>query len=327
MGTKVEELAGEGRMPGFDGASEWIGSEPLTPTALRGNVVLVQFWTYTCINWLRTLPYIRAWHGKYREHGLVVIGVHTPEFGVEHEIGNVRRAVQEMGVDYPVAVDNDYAIWEAFANRYWPAAYFVDAEGSIRFHRFGEGAYEESEAVIQSLLAQAGHGGFADDLVSVTGQGAEAPADWSSLRSAENYIGYRRAEGLASPGGAAHDVAHAYAVPEELRLDQWALAGDWTVGRESAHSNEPGARIAYRFHARDLHLVMGSDGLAVELQVRVDGDHPGSAHGADIDEEGRGTVSTPRLYQLVRQRDRIEDRTFEITFAEPGIQAYVFTFG
>jgi len=319
-------LAGS-TMPALGGATEWINSGPLTPASLWRSAVVVQFWTYTCINWLRTLPYVRAWYEKYGAQGLVVIGVHTPEFSVEHRLENVRRAVQEMGIRYPVAVDNDYAIWNAFANQYWPAAYFGDGDGAIRFRQFGEGRYEEQERVIQTLLKEAGHAGFADDLVTIVGKGAEAPADWGSLRSGETYVGFGRSQGFASPRGIAYNVASEYAAPDRLDTDHWALDGNWTIGSESAISNKPRGRIAYRFHARDLHLVMGAGAGESPFCVRIDGEAPGDARGVDVDFEGKGTVSTTRLYQLIRQPGRTEDRTFEITFAEPGVEALVFTFG
>jgi thiol-disulfide isomerase/thioredoxin len=319
----------EGRLPSLGGATEWLNSPPLTTEGLRGKVVLVNFWTYTCINWLRQLPYVRAWAGKYSGHGLVVIGVHTPEFGFEHDLGNVRRAVQDMRVDYPVAVDNDYAVWEAFANHYWPALYFADAEGRIRHHHFGEGEYQQSEMVIQQLLAEAGSAGAGHELVSVDASGAEAPADWASLRSAENYTGYERTENFASPGGAVPGQRHAYQVPAELRLNHWALSGDWTMDDQAATLNEAGGQVAYRFHARDLNLVMGParPEESVRFRVLVDGQPPGAAHGADVDDHGHGTVAGQRLHQLIRQPGPVTDRTFEITFLDPGAQAYAFTFG
>ena len=321
----TNELVREGHLPAFDGAIEWINSDPLTPDGLRGRVVLVQFWTYTCINWLRTLPYVRAWKERYRDHGFVVVGVHTPEFGVEHDLDNVHRAVKAMGIDYPVVVDSEYAIWDAFANHYWPAAYYVDAEGAIRSHHFGEGEYDRQERAIQQLLREAGRTGIDRELVSVTGSGAEAPADWGSLETGESYVGWARGEGFASPGGTAYDEGRDYTLPEDLRVGRFALAGNWTIGRESALSNEPGGRLAMRFHARDLHLVMG--GPPSGFEVRLDGQAPGASHGIDVDEGGRGTVAEPRLYQLLRQPGPIVDRTFEITFDEPGAEAFVFTFG
>jgi thiol-disulfide isomerase/thioredoxin len=296
---------------------------------LRGRVVLVNFWTYTCINWLRTLPYVRAWADKYQDHGLIVIGVHTPEFDVEHDLDNVRRAVTDLRVTYPVAVDNDYGIWNAFGNRYWPACYFVDAQGQIRHHQFGEGEYEQSEMILQQLLSEAGSGGIGQDLVSVEPGGVEAAADWASLWSPENYLGYQRTENFASSNGAVLDTPQVYAVPERLRLNHWALSGDWTVGRQAIVLNQADGRIAYRFHARDLHLVMGpaTPGTSVRFRVHLDGQPVGAAHGTDVDDQGNGTVTEPRLYQLIRQPGPISDRTFEVTFLDPGVQAYAFTFG
>ena len=323
------QLPVEGRMPSLDGATGWLNSPPLTVADLGGRVVLVQFWTYTCINWLRTLPYVRAWADKYQDHGLVVLGVHTPEFDVEHDLDNVRRAATDLRVDYPVAVDNDYAIWNAFGNRYWPAFYYVDAQGQIRHHRFGEGEYEQSEMILQQLLSEAGSGGIGQDLVSVEPGGVEAAADWASLWSPENYLGYQRTENFASSNGAVLDTPQVYAVPERLRLNHWALAGDWTVQPQAVVLNRPGGGIVYRFHARDLHLVMGppARGTPVRFRVRLDGQPPGAAAGVDVDDQGDGTLTDPRLYQLVRQPGPISDRTFEITFLDPGVQAYAFTFG
>jgi thiol-disulfide isomerase/thioredoxin len=323
------QLPVESRLPSLDGATEWLNSPPLTTDGLGGKVVLVNFWTYTCINWLRQLPYVRAWAGKYSGHGLVVIGVHTPEFGFEHDLGNVRRAVQDMRVDYPVAIDNDYAVWEAFANHYWPALYFADAEGRIRHHHFGEGEYQQSEMVIQQLLAEAGLAGAGHELVSVDARGAEAPADWAALRSAENYTGYERTENFASPGGAVPGQRHTYQVPAELRLNHWALSGDWTMDDQATTLNEAGGQVAYRFHARDLNLVMGParPEQSVRFRVLVDGQPPGAAHGADVGDQGHGTVAGQRLHQLIRQPGPVTDRTLEITFLDPGAQAYAFTFG
>jgi thiol-disulfide isomerase/thioredoxin len=319
----------EGSMPSLDGATGWLNSPPLTAADLRGRVVLVEFWTYTCINWLRTLPYVRAWAERYKDRGLLVIGVHTPEFDFEHDLDNVRRAVRDLRVDYPVAVDNDYAIWTAFDNHYWPALYFVDAQGKIRHHQFGEGRYEESEMLLQQLLAEAGTGGIGHDLVSVDPGGVEAAADWASLRSPENYLGYERTENFASSNGAVLDTPHVYAAPAGLRLNHWALAGDWTVRRGAAALNQAGGRIVYRFYARDLHLVMGTAarGTPVRFRVLIDGQPPGAAHGTDVDDQGNGTLTQPRLYQLIRQPGPVTDRTFEISFLDPGAQAYAFTFG
>ncbi|TMF60194.1 MAG: redoxin domain-containing protein [Chloroflexi bacterium] len=325
--------AGEGRsgrMPPLAGATGWLNSPPLTPDDLQGKVVLIDFWTYTCINWLRTLPYVRAWAEKYKDRGLVMIGVHTPEFPFEKNVDNVRRAARDMRVEYPIALDSDYRIWEAFENHYWPALYFVDAHGMIRHHQFGEGDYEESERVIQRLLAEAGVDGVDQALVLVEGQGAEAAADWSSLQSAENYLGYERTENFASPGGAAPEEPRVYAVPERLPLNHWALAGDWTLQPGAVHLNQTnGGRIAYRFHARDLHLVMGPAraGTSVPFRVLIDGRPPDAAQGVDVDEQGQGAMSEPRMYQLIRQRKAITDRRFEIEFLDSGVEAFVFTFG
>ncbi len=318
----------EGELPSLAGATGWLNSPPLTPSGLRGKVVLIDVWTYTCINWLRTLPYIRAWAEKYRDQGLVVIGVHTPEFGFEHDVDNVRRAAKEMRVDYPVALDNDYAVWQAFNNHYWPALYFVDAKGHIRHHHFGEGEYEESERVIQQLLAEKG-ANPGHDLVAVDARGIEAAPDWSSARSPENYVGYERSENFASPGGAVPYRTHRYAAPERLRLNQWALAGDWTVGKQATALNRAGGRIVYRFHSRDLHLVMGpaAPGASVRFRVLIDGQPPGAAHGGDVDDQGYGTVTEQRLYQLIRQPKPIADHQFEIEFLGSGVEVFAFTFG
>jgi thiol-disulfide isomerase/thioredoxin len=323
----------EGALPSFDGATGWRNSPPLTTADLRGTVVVVNFWTYTCINWLRQLPYVRAWAAKYSGHGLVVVGVHTPEFAFEHDVDNVSRAVREMRVDYPVAIDSDYAVWSAFDNHYWPALYFADADGRIRHHHFGEGEYRQSEMVIQQLLAEAGSAGAdreADrETVSVDAGGIEAPADWATLRSPENYTGYERTEGFASPGGPLPGVPRTYTAPAELRRNQWALSGDWTVEAQAATLNEAGGRIVNRFHARDLHMVLGpaAGGAPVRFRVRIDGQPPGAAHGVDVGDQGDGSVTEQRLYQLVRQPGPVSDRTFEITFLDPGAQAYAFTFG
>jgi thiol-disulfide isomerase/thioredoxin len=323
------ELPVEGHLPSFDGATGWLNSPPLTAAELRGRVVLVQFWTYTCINWLRTLAYVRAWADRYTDRGLVVLGVHTPEFDVEHDLDNVRRAVKDLGIGYPVAVDNDYAVWSAFDNHYWPALYFVDAQGQIRHHRFGEGDDEQSEMVVQRLLTDAGAVGIDQSLVSVDARGVEAAADWDSLWSPENYLGYQRTDNFASSNGAVLETPHVYEVPARLRLNHWALAGDWTVKRQAIVLNQAEGQIAYRFHARDLHLVMGPArrGRSVRFQVRIDNQPPGAAHGGDLDDRGDGILTDPRLYQLIRQPDSISDRTFEITFLDPGVQAYAFTFG
>jgi Thioredoxin like C-terminal domain/AhpC/TSA family len=292
-------------------------------------VVLVDFWTYTCINWLRTLAYVRAWATTYEEQGLVVVGVHTPEFPFERDIDNVRRAAEEMRVGYPIALDSDYAVWRAFANRYWPAVYIADSKGRIRHHQFGEGGYAESEMVIQRLLREAGLAGVGDDLVSVPSDGLEAQADWANLESPETYLGYEQGRSFASPGRTALDESRTYDIPESLELNRWALAGDWTIERRACVLDRPDGRIAFRFHARDVHLVMGprSQGTNVPFRVLIDGEPPGDAHGLDVDEQGEGAVTQPRLHQLVRQPGPIIDRTFEITFPAPGVEAYVFTFG
>ena len=325
----VVRLPVEGSLPSLAGATGWLNSPPLTTAGLRGSVVLVDFWTYTCINWLRTLPYLRAWAERYKQHGLAVIGVHTPEFDVEHDLDNVRRAVKELRVDYPVAVDSDYAIWSAFDNHYWPALYVVDAQGQIRHHRFGEGGYQESEMILQQLLTEAGSSGIGQDLVSVDPTGIEAAADWDSLRSPENYLGYQRTENFASSNGAVLNTRHVYAAPTGLRLNHWALSGDWTVQAQATVLHQAEGRIVYRFHARDLHLVMGppAPGTPVRFRARLDGEPPGAAHGTDVDDQGNGTVTEPRLYQLIRQPGPVSERTFEITFLNPGVHAYAFTFG
>jgi hypothetical protein len=291
--------------------------------------VLVDFWTYTCINWLRTLAYVRAWSEKYRDRGLVVVGVHTPEFPFERNLDNVRPAAEDLRVEYPIVLDSDYAIWRAFSNQYWPAVYLVDAQGRIRHHQFGEGGYDECERGIQQLLREAGSEGIGDDLVSVAPEGFEVQADWTNLRSPETYLGYAQGRNLASPGGPAIGEPGSYVVPDRLMLNQWALSGDWTIESGASVLNGADGRIAFRFHARDVHLVLGprERGASVPLRVLVDGEAPGDAHGLDVDEEGRGTVNRQRLYQLIRQPGSIADRTFEIAFLAPGVEAFVFTFG
>ena len=318
----------EGRLPALDGAVEWINSPPLTAEQLRGKVVLVDFWTYSCINCLRSLPYVHAWADRYKDQGLVVIGVHAPEFAFEKQLPNVRQAVKDLHVDYPVAVDNDWTIWRAFRNNYWPAHYFVDAQGRIRHHHYGEGEYDVSEQVIQQLLREAGHevkGGP----VQVAAGGAQAAPDNAHDMSPETYIGYARAERFVSPGGAVRDAGHAYTMPAAPMLNQWGLAGAWTVQGEDAVSSQPRATIAYRFHARDLHLVLGprADGRPVRFRVTIDGKPPLGDHGMDVDEQGNGSVAAQRLYQLVRQQVTVGDRLFEIEFLDPGVQAFAFTFG
>jgi thiol-disulfide isomerase/thioredoxin len=329
----VQQLASAAGSPSeldsLGGANGWLKSEPLTAADLRGKVVLVDFWTYTCINWLRTLPYVRAWAEKYRDQGLVVIGVHTPEFPFEHDLDNVRRAVEVMKLPYPVAIDNDYAIWRGFNNHYWPALYFVDAQGRVRHQQFGEGAYEQAERFIQRLLAEAGAVGVAQDLVAVEGRGLEAPADWADLKSEENYVGHERTEGFASPGGASPGQPRVYAAPGRLGVNRWALSGDWTVEKGAVVLNKADGRIVYQFHARDVHLVMGptAKGTSARFRVRIDGKPPGAAHGSDVDEHGMGMVAEQRLYQVVRQPMPIVERQFEIEFLDPGVAAYAFTFG
>ena len=309
-------------MPSLGGATEWLSSEPLGPVELRGHVVLVNFWTLTCINWLRQEPYVRAWSQAYRDDGLIVIGVHTPEFSFEHDIGGVRLATKEREIDYPVAVDNDYEIWSAFDNHYWPALYFVDAEGVIRDQHFGEGRYEQSERVIQELL------GVERDPVPVEGLGVEAEADWDHLRTPETYLGYGRGERFASPDGATPNEARAYGLPERLRSNHWALAGEWTIGRENVVLDQPGGSIAYRFDARDAHLVLSPGAHEpIPFRVLLDGEPPGPSHGVDVDEEGNGMLRGGRMYQLVRQHGDVRERTLEITFLGPGAEAYSFTFG
>jgi thiol-disulfide isomerase/thioredoxin len=318
----------QGMLPSLDGATGWLNSPPLTPAELRGKVVLVDFWTYTCINWLRTLGYVRAWAEKYEDQGLVVVGVHTPEFPFEQDVENVRWAVEELNVEFPVAIDSEYEIWRAFGNRYWPAVYIADAEGRIRHHQFGEGQYEECERVIQRLLREAGGEAIGDDLVAVAADGFEAQADWKNLGSPESYLGYEQAQNFASPGGAEFAEPRTYVAPDSLKLNQWALSGDWTIERGASVLNQADGRIAFRFHARDVHLVMRSQaGTPVPFRALVDGEPPGDAHGLDVDEQGRGTLVQPRLYQLIRERGSVADRTFEITFLAPGVEAYCFTFG
>jgi cytochrome c biogenesis protein CcdA/thiol-disulfide isomerase/thioredoxin len=319
----------EGVMPPLDGATRWLNSAPLSRDALRGKVVLVDFWTYSCINCIRALPYVKAWDEKYREQGLVVIGVHSPEFAFERDFRNVERQVRDLGLTYPVAVDNDYALWRAFANEYWPAHYFIDVRGNIRHTHFGEGEYDVSERVIQQLLAEAGGVLARAELVTPNAQGAALPSDGAGVLTPETYIGHARAAGFTSPGGQMPGIAHDYTAPERPRLNEWGLAGRWTVGDEEAVLDAAKGRIVMRFQARDLHLVLGpgAGGTPVRFRVRLDGAEPGADHGADVDDDGVGTVSEHRLYQLVRQQGAIRVRTFEIEFVEPGVAAYAFTFG
>jgi cytochrome c biogenesis protein CcdA/thiol-disulfide isomerase/thioredoxin len=319
----------EGELPPLTGAVEWLNTPPLTPEGLRGKVVLVDFWTYSCINCLRTLPYVRAWAAKYKDHGLVVIGVHTPEFAFEKNVDNVRRAVKDLGITYPVAVDNNYAIWGAFYNNYWPADYFVDAQGQIRAHEFGEGNYDKSEHLIQTLLTEAGIPNVPTGLVAVNGKGVEAAADDQQIKSPETYVGYTRAANFANTGVLLKDQANTYAVPSTLQLNQWGLGGVWTIEGEKAILDSVPGRIVFHFHARDLHLVLGptADGKPVRFRVLLDGKAPANDHGVDIDATGAGTVSSQRLYQLIRQTGPVQDRTFTIEFLDAGVQAFSFTFG
>src|SRR5205823_4297480 len=325
----MEPTALMNELSALGSATAWINSPALTAASLKGNVVLVQFWTFTCINWLRTLAYTRAWAQAYKNSGLVVIGVHTPEFAFEHDLDNVRRATGDLKVDYPVAVDNDYAVWRGFNNQYWPALYLLDAKGRVRHHQFGEGEYAASERMIQQLLTEAGGREPAHQPASVDGRGIEAPADWEDLKSGENYVGYDRTEHFSSPGGVAPGRRRTYTVPRELRLNQWALAGDWTVEKGSIALNQPTGRIAYRCHSRDLHLVMGPPKGArpVRFRVLLDGRPPTAGHGLEVDEEGNGVATEQRLHQLIRQPKPIVDRVFEIEFLDPGVEAFSFTFG
>jgi thiol-disulfide isomerase/thioredoxin len=308
--TRTSELAS------LRHATEWVNSPPLTEEGLRGKVVLVQFWTYSCVNWIRTLPYVRVWAEKYRDQGLVVIGVHAPEFGFEKQLANVRWAAKEFRVEYPVAVDNDFEIWRGFGNQYWPALYILDGKGRVRHRYFGEGDYEQSERMIQELLAEAGAQGTEQDLVSVDPSGAETAADWGNVKSPETYLGTDRGENRISSG-------------TRLKLNQWALEGDWTVRNQPAVLNKASGRIAYRFHARDLNLVMAPGARAgpVRFRVLIDGNPPGPAHGIDVDQQGNGAVAEPRMYQLIRQPGAVADRRFEIEFLDPGVEVFVFTFG
>ena len=319
----------EGQLPPLTGAVAWLNSPPLSAAQLRGKVVLVDFWTYSCINCLRTLPYLKAWNERYKDHGLVIIGVHAPEFAFEKDEANVRRAVRELGIQYPVAIDNDYAIWRAFNNQYWPAHYFVDAAGRIRGHHFGEGGYSESEDLIRELLTESGASGLPAAGGALQAAAVEMPPDERDVDSPETYVGYERASNFASPVALSEDRPAVYSVPASLRLNQWSLGGQWNVGAESAGAVAGGSRIVFRFHARDLHLVLGpgAAGRAVRFRVTLDGREPGTAHGADTDEHGAGSVREERLYQLIRQSGSIEDRTFAIEFLDPEVQAYSFTFG
>jgi cytochrome c biogenesis protein CcdA/thiol-disulfide isomerase/thioredoxin len=326
-------LDDEGPMPDLSGAVAWLNSPPLSSNSLKGKVVLIDFWTYSCINCLRALPYVETWAAKYKDAGLVVIGVHTPEFAFEKERSNVEKAVRDLKITYPVAIDSDYKIWEAFNNEYWPAHYFIDGKGRIRYHHFGEGEYDESERVIQELLkengAQLSLSAATPAAISVAGEGAEAAPDNADVRSPETYVGYHRAEHFASTQAIAQDAKRDYSPRPRLSLNQWALSGSWKVGAESAVLQTAPGKIVFRFHARDLHLVLGTteDGRPVRFRVKLDGTAPGDDHGVDTDNNGSGTVQGHRLYQLIRQKGPVEDRTFEIEFLDPGVQAFAFTFG
>jgi thiol-disulfide isomerase/thioredoxin len=329
LGVAAADLPFEGTIGSLDGAVAWLNSEPLTPGALRGKVVVVQFWTYTCINWLRTQAYYRAWSQRYRDKGLVTIGVHTPEFKFEHDLDNVRWAVQARKIDYPVAVDSDFEVWQAFANHYWPALYFVDADGRIRHHRFGEGDYERSEMVIRQLLVDAGAKDLPEGLSVIQPSGDEVQADWEDLGSPESYLGYEQENGFDAPGGIAQDRPHTYSAPTRLRLNRWSLTGDWTVRSDASALNSPNGRIAFQFHARDVNLVMGPArrGTTVPFRVFLDGEIAGAAHGADVGSDGTGAVVQQRMYQLIRQTRPIAERRFEIQFLDPGAEGFCFTFG
>jgi len=322
-------LPDEGPMPELSGAIAWLNSPPLTREQLRGKVVVIDFWTYSCINCLRALPYTEGWYAKYKDAGLVVIGVHTPEFAFEKERSNVEQAVHDLKISYPVAIDSNYKIWQAFNNEYWPAHYFIDGKGRIRHHHFGEGEYDESERVIQELLRENGAKSLADGTINVTANGAEAAPDLQDTRSPETYIGYNRAEHFASAQLFAQDTRMAYTPQPRLTLNQWALGGTWKVGPESAVLDSAPGKIVFRFHARDLHLVLGPtrNGKPIRFKVTLDGTAPGDDHGSDADAAGAGTVQGHRLYQLIRQNGAVEDRTFEIEFLDPGVQAFAFTFG
>ncbi|WP_311968344.1 cytochrome c biogenesis protein DipZ [Pseudomonas baltica] len=327
--TDLTKLPIEGDLPSLDGAVQWLNSPPLTAEGLRGKVVLIDFWTYSCINCLRTLPYITAWADKYRDQGLVVIGVHSPEFAFEQDAGNVTKAMKKLGVNYPVAIDNDFSIWRAFNNQYWPAHYFVDANGHIRYHHFGEGNYAESEQVIQQLLREAGHKDVDSGLITAKASGVQQGSDGQDMRSPETYVGYRRSENFASTPDIAPDKNATYQLPAQPALNQWGVEGQWMIGSEQATLAAAGGKIGYRFHARDLHLVLGpgQDGKPVRFKVLIDGKAPADAHGTDIAPDGSGTVTEQRLYQLVRQPGDVADHRFTIEFLDPGVSAYAFTFG
>ena len=317
-------------MPSLAGASAWLNSAPLTPEALRGKVVVLDFWTYSCINCLRSLPYVEAWYNRYKQHGLVVIGVHTPEFAFERNEDNVRRAVSDLGITYPVAMDNDYAIWRAFNNQYWPAHFFIDSTGRIRSHHFGEGDYDQSDQSIRQLLTEAGYTALPPPGTGAAGaNGVQAAADVTHVQSPETYVGYARADSFASPGGLVHDSSHSYQLPASLAPNQWALAGTWTVDSEKAVLGAAPGKIEFRFFARDLHLVLGpgADGKPVRFRVQLDGAAPGANHGTDTDANGSGIIREQRLYQLIRQSGEVGQHVFSIEFEDGNAQAYAFTFG
>ncbi|HEV7607834.1 MAG TPA: thioredoxin-like domain-containing protein [Steroidobacteraceae bacterium] len=322
-------LPDKGSPVSFGRATAWLNSRPLGPDDLRGKIVLVDFWTYTCVNWRRTLPWVRAWYEKYRDSGLVVIGVHTPEFRFESDVENIRRAAREQGVDYPIAVDSNHAIWDAFSNQFWPAIYLLDGQGRVRDRKFGEGGYEQVEASIQRLLTEAGQRSFDRAPVAVSGAGAEAGADWHNLQSSETYLGSAHASSFASVRTVLPDRSRLYSYPSHFRLNEWALEGSWRVESDSVQSIASRDKVAFRFHARDLHLVMGptANGLPIPFRVTLDGKPPGDAHGLDLDEKGRGTIDAQRMYQLIRQTERVADRQFEIEFLGSGAELFVFTFG
>ena len=324
-----EVLPDEGRLPSFDRATGWLNSEPLTPSGLRGRVVLVDFWTYTCVNWLRTLPYLKAWAAKYEDAGLTIVGVHTPEFGFERDLRNVVPQSANLGVRYPIAVDSDYGVWDEFANHYWPAVYIADADGRLRYHHFGEGEYARTEMVIQQLLVDAGARDLDMDLVMVEPQGLEVAADWRSLQSPETYLGYGQSNGFVSEQSAYYDRPHPYEGTTRLRTNTWDLSGDWTLARHAAVLNEPGGRISFGFHARDVNLVMGPStaGAAIPFRVSLDGASVEDVHGTGVGADGRGVVEDQNTCQLIRQSERVTDRVFEIEFLEAGVEAYCFTFG
>ena len=322
-------IVGSSPLGGLSGATGWLNSAPLTAKQLKGKVVFVDFWTYSCINCLRALPYIRAWADKYKDSGLVVIGIHTPEFDFEKELPNVQKAVKKFGITYPVALDSNQAIWNAFHNQYWPAHYFIDANGVVRYEHFGEGEYDQSERQIQKLLKEANAKPMPANSVSVSGEGIQAAADMSNIHSPETYIGYARANHFGSPGGIVRDAEHSYTVPDDLRINEWGLAGKWIDHPQSAALKAAGGKIAFRFYARDLHLVLGpaADGKPVHFHVTIDGKAPGENHGVDTDAQGNGIVTEHRLYQLVRQKGTVTNHVFVIEFQDPGVQAFSFTFG